>query len=162
MNTRGYQQYKQQSLNTMTPGELLLLVLDELVKRLLRGDLALQQRDYELFDASIDRCVAIVRYLDDTLDRKYEISRELHRLYEFFSYDLNRIKIGRNQEELNRLRPLIVDLRDAFRIAERNVAEQNGANATSSFSGTRHIPDTDSGIPGLDMGGRNAYGYPHA
>ncbi|MBQ6986835.1 MAG: flagellar protein FliS, partial [Oscillibacter sp.] len=84
MNTRGYQQYKEQSLNTMTPGELLLLVLDELVKRLLRGDLALQQQNYELFDASIDRCIAIVRYLDDTLDRKYEISRELHRLYEFF------------------------------------------------------------------------------
>jgi flagellar protein FliS len=162
MNTRGYQQYKQQSLNTMTPGELLLLVLDELVKRLLRGDLALQQQDYELFDASIDRCIAIVRYLDDTLDRKYEISRELHRLYEFFSYDLNRIKIGRNQEELNRLRPLIVDLRDTFRIAERNVAEQNGTNATSSLSGPRHIPDTDSGIPGLDTGGRNAYGHSYS
>ena len=162
MNTRGYQQYKQQSLNTMTPGELLLLVLDELVKRLLRGDLALQQQDYELFDASIDRCIAIVRYLDDTLDRKYEISRELHRLYEFFGYDLNRIKIGRNQEELNRLRPLIVDLRDTFRIAERNVAEQNGANATSSLSGPRHIPDTDSGIPGLDTGGRNVYGHSYS
>ncbi|MBQ9493570.1 MAG: flagellar protein FliS [Oscillibacter sp.] len=153
MNTRGFQQYKEQSLNTMTPAELLLLVLDELVKRLLRGDLALQQRNYELFEASMDRCIAIVRYLDDTLDRKYEISRELHRLYEFFSYDLNRIKIGRNQAELDRLRPLIVDLRDTFRIAERNVAEQNGANAVSSMSGPRNVSD-----PGLDMGGRNAYG----
>lgn len=157
MNTRGYQQYKEQSLNTMTPGELLLLVLDELVKRLLRGDLALQQQNYELFDASIDRCIAIVHYLDDTLDRKYEISRELHRLYDFFSYDLNRIKIGRNKEELDRLRPLIVDLRDAFRVAERTVAEQNGANTASSMSGPRNV--TDPGIPGLE-GGRNPYGLP--
>lgn len=150
MNARGYQQYKQQSLNTMTPGELLLLVLDELVKRLMRGDLALQERNYELFEASIDRCIAIVRYLDDTLDRKYEISRELHRLYEFFSYDLNRIKIGRNKQELDRLSPLIIDLRDTFRMAERNVAEQNGANAASSMSGPRQIPDFD--------GGRTPYG----
>ena len=153
MNARGYQQYKEQSLNTMTPGELLLLVLDELVKRLMRGDLALQQQNYELFEASIDRCIAIVRYLDDTLDRKYEISRELHRLYEFFSYDLNRIKIGRNKPELDRLSPLIVDLRDTFRIAERNVAEQRGANAASSISGPRNVSD----IPGLD-GGRTPYG----
>jgi flagellar protein FliS len=152
MNTRGYQQYKEQSLNTMTPGELLLLVLDELVKRLMRGDLALQQQNYTVFEESIDRCIAIVRYLDDTLDRKYEISRELHRLYEFFSYDLNRIKIGRNKTELDRLRPLIVDLRDAFRIAERNVAEQNGARAASSISGPRNLD-----IPGLD-GGRTNYG----
>ncbi len=159
MNARGYQQYKQQSLNTMTPGELLLLVLDELVKRLMRGDLALQQQDYELFEASIDRCIAIVRYLDDTLDRKYEISRELHRLYEFFSYDLNRIKIGRNKQELDRLSPLIIDLRDTFRMAERNVAEQNGSNASSSIAGPRNV--SEPGIPGLD-GGRNPYGQSYS
>ena len=33
MDRRGYQQYKQQSVNSMTPGELLLLLYDELVKR---------------------------------------------------------------------------------------------------------------------------------
>ena len=55
MNTRGYQQYKEQSLNTMTQGELLILLLDELVKRLMRGDIALEQADYSLFEASIGR-----------------------------------------------------------------------------------------------------------
>ena len=130
MNTRGYQQYKAQSLNTMTPAELLNLVLDELVKRLIQGDLALEQGNYPLFESSIDRCVLIVRYLDDTLDRRYEISGQLHRLYEFFCYDLNRIKIGRNKAELDRLRPLITDLRDTFRTAARNVEEENAKHGT--------------------------------
>ena len=120
MNTRGYQQYKEQSLNTMTQGELLILLLDELVKRLMRGDIALEQADYPLFEASIGRCIDIVHYLDDTLDNRYEISRQLHRIYDFFCYDLNRISIGRNRTELDRLRPMIVDLRDAFRTAEQN------------------------------------------
>ena len=119
MDSRGLQQYKEQTLSTMTQGELLLLLLDELVKRLIRGDLALEQEDYVLFDASITRCIDIVRYLDDTLDRKYEISYQLHRLYDFFCYDLNRVKIGRNKEELDRLRPMITDLRDSFRAAEQ-------------------------------------------
>lgn len=123
MNARGIQQYKEQSLSTMTQGELLILLLDELVKRLLRGDLALEDQDYPLFEASMDRCIAIVRYLDDTLDFKYEIARQLHRLYDFFCYDLNRIKIGRNKDELDRLRPMITDLRDSFRIAEQNTSE---------------------------------------
>ena len=137
MNARGYQQqYKAQSLNTMTQEELLLLVLDELVKRLLRGDLALKQQNYPLFEESIDRCIMIIRYLDDTLDRKYEISIQLHRLYEFFSYDLNRIKIGRNQDELDRLRPLITDLRDTFREAAQTLAEQHNSNAPRSGSGS--------------------------
>ena len=127
MNARGLQQYKEQSLNTMTQGELLLLLLDELVKRLLRGELALEQGDFDLFEASIDRCLAIVWYLDDTLDRRYAISGELHRLYDFFGYDLNRIKIGRNKRELGRLKPLITDLRDSFRAAEQTVAGERGS-----------------------------------
>lgn len=123
MDAKGYQNYKAQSLNTMTQGELLLLLLDELVKRLIRGDLALEQHDYELFEASIQRCIDIVRYLDDTLDRRYEISRGLHRLYDFFCYDLNRIMIGRNKRELDKLRPMITDLRDTFRVAEKSTVE---------------------------------------
>ena len=119
MNARGLQHYKEQTLSTMTQGELLLLLLDELVKRSVRGDLALEEGDLPLFEASIDRCIDIVRYLDDTLDYHYEISRQLHRLYDFFSFDLNRIKIGRNGEELSRLRPMLADLRDSFRAAER-------------------------------------------
>ena len=120
---RGLQNYKAQSLSTMTQGELLVLLLDELVKRLMRGDIALEQGDMQLFEASIQRCIDIVRYLDDTLDRRYEVSRGLHRLYDFFCYDLNRIMLGRNKRELDKLRPMIMDLRDTFRIAERTTAQ---------------------------------------
>ena len=123
MDARGLQNYKAQSLTTMTQGELLLLLMDELVKRLLRSDIALEQGDMPLFEASIQRCIVIVRYLDDTLDRRYEVSRGLHRLYDFFCYDLNRISLGRNKRELDKLRPMITDLRDTFRIAEKNASE---------------------------------------
>ncbi len=123
MDARGLQNYKAQSLNTMTQGELLILLMDELVKRLMRGDIALEQGDYTLFEASIQRCIDIVRYLDDTLDRRYEVSQGLHRLYDFFCYDLNRIIIGRNKTELDKLRPMITDLRDTFRIAEKNTSQ---------------------------------------
>ena len=121
---RGLQNYKAQSLNTMTQGELLVLLLDELVKRLMRGDMALEQGNMQLFEASIQRCIDIVRYLDDTLDRRYEVSRGLHRLYDFFCYDLNRIMLGRNKPELDKLRPMSADLRDTFRVAERTTAQQ--------------------------------------
>lgn len=116
----------------MTPGELLNLLLDELVKRLLRGEAALENKDYTLFEESIDRCIAIVRYLDDTLNMQYEIARQLHRLYDFFCYDLNRIKIGRNATELGRLKPMFLDLRDSFRYAEKNARQQGGGTEDRS------------------------------
>ena len=118
MSMQGYQQYKQQSINTMAQGELLMLLYDELVKRLIRSELALQKEDFELFETSIVRCIDIVRYLDRTLDMKYPISRDLHRLYDYFLYMLNRVRFGRNGKVLAQIKPQLIDLRDTFRKAQ--------------------------------------------
>ena len=124
---QGYQGYKEQGINDMTPGELLLLLYDELVKRLLRAGLALDKQDYALFEASIDRCLDIIRYLDDTLDMQYPISRNLNRLYDYFSYELNRVKAGRNKTELDRVKTMVGELRDTFREANKITMEQLAA-----------------------------------
>ena len=127
MDRRGYQQYKQQSVNSMTPGELLLLLYDELVKRGTIASIALDKADYPTFEAAIDRCVDIINYLDETLDRQYPISRDLGRMYEYFTYQLGAIKIGRNKRELEQLRPMLSEMRDAFHTAEKNSAGQRGS-----------------------------------
>lgn len=119
MDARGYQQYKEQSINTMTQSELLLLLYDELVKRITRAEIALQKEDYPQFEASIERCVEIVHHLEDTLDRQYEVSHGLARLYEYFCFELSRIYAGRNMTELQRIKPMFIDLRDSFRTAAK-------------------------------------------
>lgn len=124
---QGYQGYKEQGINSMSQGELLLLY-DELVKRLIRAGLALDKANYSLFDASVDRSLDIIRYLDDTLDMHYPISRNLNRLYDYFSFELNRVKAGRNKTELDRVKTMIMELRDTFREAEKT-AEQEGLAA---------------------------------
>ena len=126
MDKRGYQQYKQQSVGSMTPGELLLLLYDELVKRATMASISLERADYPAFEAAVDRCTDIVNYLDETPDRQYPISKDLSRMYEYFTYQLGRIKIGRNKTELEQLRPMLADMRDAFRAAERNAGTQAG------------------------------------
>ena len=124
MDVRGYQQYKEQSVNSMTPGELLLLLYDELVKRATLAAMTLERQDYPQFEAAVDRCVDIINYLDDTLDPQYPISHDLSRMYEYFTYQLGRIRIGRNKDELEHLRPMLLELRDAFHTAEHSSAEQ--------------------------------------
>lgn len=120
MDMRGYQQYREQAINTMTPGELLLLVYDELIKRLTQAELSLAKEDYPTFEAAVDRSVAIVHYLDDTLDHKYPISGQLTRLYEYFCYELSRVKSGRNKTELERVKHMAGELRESFRQAEKS------------------------------------------
>lgn len=119
MNPYGYQQYKEQSVNTMTSGEMLLLLYDELIKRLTRAEMALQKQDYVLFNQSVDRSKDIINYLKSTLNREYAISAELDRMYNFFNYELCRISAGRNLSVLRELKPLVMELRDTFREAER-------------------------------------------
>jgi len=117
----GYQEYKTQSIMTMTPGEMLLLLYDEMTKRLKRAEMALEKNDYVLFDASVGRCRDIVFYLKDTLNFNYAISRELNSMYDFFLYELSRLSAGRKREIIGELTPLVKELREAFAEAEKKV-----------------------------------------
>ena len=120
MDMKGYQQYKTQSINTMTQGELLLLLYDELYKRLAQAELMLDQQNFPVYEESLDRAVAIVEYLDATLDRQYPISKNLAQLYQYITYELGRAKIGRRKEVLTHTKSMIGELRDAFRQAQKS------------------------------------------
>ena len=120
MDMKGFQQYKEQSVNTMTQGELLLLLYDELYKRLSQAELMLDQENFPVYEDSIERSVAIIDYLDSTLDRQYPISGNLAQLYEYFTYERGRAKIGRRKEVLTHVKTMVGELRDAFRQAQKS------------------------------------------
>lgn len=122
MYRNGYQQYKMQSVNTMTSGEMLLLLFDELLKRLGRAQIALEDKDYDLFNESVTRSREIVQYFNDTLNMEYKISYELRRMYQFFLYELGRLQAGRRTAVIQEMKPLVTDLRDAFREASKTAA----------------------------------------
>ena len=115
----GYEQYKEQSINTMTKGEQLVLLFDEVVKNLKKSEIAKETKNYELLDVSIQKATDIVRYLISILDRSIPISNELYRMYDFFLYEFNRIKAGRNADVIEEVKELVIEMRDAFREADK-------------------------------------------
>ena len=115
----GYEQYKEQSINTMTKGEQLVLLFDEVVKNLKKSEIAIETKNYELLDVSIQKAADIVRYLISILDRSIPISNELYRMYDFFLYEFNRIKAGRNADVIEEVKELVIEMRDAFREADK-------------------------------------------
>jgi flagellar protein FliS len=121
METRGFQTYKEQAVNTMTQEEQLLLLYDELVKYLTRAELALKKPDFPAFEAAAEKSTKIVEYLNSILDRQYPISKNLASLYEYMEYELVRVKVGRNHTELERVKSMAVELRDSFRQADKNI-----------------------------------------
>jgi len=141
MNTRKIDAYKEQAIQSMTSEELMFLLFDELVKRLMRAELALEKKDFPIFEASVQRGIEIIQYLDATLDRQYPISKDLARLYEYFIYELGRVKIGRHLEPLSHVKTMIVDLRGAFRQAQENV--NNGILEVVQETVNSKISETD-------------------
>lgn len=115
----GYEQYKTQSINTMTKGEQIVMLFDEVVKNLTKAEIAIQSQNYELMDISIQKSMDIIRYLSDILDRSIPISKDLLRMYEFFMYELTRIKAGRRIEVVEEVRELVIEMRDTFKEANK-------------------------------------------
>lgn len=117
----GYEQYKEQSINSMTKGEQLILLFDEVVKSLIKSEIAINEKNYELLDASIQKATDIIRYLIEILDRSIPISQDLYRMYDFFLYEFSRIKAGRRIETVLEVKEMVVDMRDAFKEANKIV-----------------------------------------
>ncbi len=103
----------------MTKGELLILLYEEGIKRLIVAEKALKEEDIDTFNAAVERVIEIVRYLTDSLNRSYEISAQLYRMYDYFMYMLGRLRASRNIEIISELREHFVELRDAFKEADR-------------------------------------------
>ena len=119
MDQKNFKQYKLQSINTMTQGEMLITLYDELIKRLKQAELALEDDDKDVYQDCIARSVRIIQYLKNTLRREFEISRNLNALYDYFIYELGRASARRNEEIIGEVRSFAQDRRDSFRQASR-------------------------------------------
>lgn len=119
VNTNPYQQYKAQSLSTMTAGELLITLYDEAIKRVKQGALALDEKDYAMANASIYKAQDIVRYMTTTLNNQYPIAQELSQLYNFFHAQLVEANIQKDPKMLREILPMLEELRDTWKQADK-------------------------------------------
>lgn len=126
MPVNPYQKYQQQSIMTMTPGELLLKLFDETIKQLHYAQDALPQKQYDQANASMQKATRIISHLNKTLDMQYDISKNLEQLYDFFMHKITQANIYKDPSHIAEILPMIEDLRDTFAQAERQVASAQG------------------------------------
>lgn len=119
MTANAYQQYKNQSINTMTGGELLIMLYDELIKRVKQAEMAIDSQKAETANDSLQRAQDIIQYLMATLDDQYEIAKSLRALYDFFYTQLVKANINKDAEILRELLPMLIELRGAWKEADK-------------------------------------------
>ena len=116
-----YQKYRNQSVESMSKGELLVLLLDESIKDLKRASLSLEDEQYDKFEEDMSYFQKIIRYLNNTLDMEQRISRDLRRLYIYLQYDAGRVVAARKRmaNEIPEMITIMTNLRDGFDGAAR-------------------------------------------
>ena len=118
MMENSLEQYKKISVNTMTKGELLILLYDEAIKKLNQSKLLMEHEDYGNANICLTKVRHIFYYLTATLDDKYQISRDLSDIYEFFNREIMKASSLKSTKHIDDILPIIKDLRNTWAEAD--------------------------------------------
>lgn len=122
-----YQKYQQQSVMTMTPGEMLTRLYDEVITQLTAARQFNEEKEYEKSNAAFKKAQKILRYLDQTLDPQYEISGSLSALYDYFIRRLVDANLRKDNAPVDEVLPMVAELRDTFIQADKASRSAAGA-----------------------------------
>lgn len=111
------QQYLKVQVETASPGELTLLLYQEMVKSLLLAKKLYSQHQFDDMNAPLHKARAILNELIVTLNMEYSIARDLRSLYEFYSQHIVEFIIKRDETMLNEVIEFAHDLTATWRQA---------------------------------------------
>ncbi len=118
-------QYQEQEINTMSRGELLIKLYDELIKNLKYGAILLNQNNSEPAKKCMTKCRDILNYLIVILNHQYPISEQLQSIYSFMIGQIIQANVHGQADYLEKILPMVQELRDAWVQAEKTVRMQN-------------------------------------
>lgn len=124
MAVNPYQAYKQQSIMTMTQGEMLNKLFEEVIKQLKLAEIYIEEKNYSKSNYSLQKAQKILHHLSSTLNFQYDIANNLKALYDFFIGRVVSANIRKSSESLREIIPMLEDLQEAFLQADRIVRKQ--------------------------------------
>ena len=115
------QQYKEQVVNTATPGMLIVMLFDGAIKNIKLAIKAVQEQKIEEAHNAIVKTEDIYIYLTNALDNKVPLSANLKELYSILLKRLVEANVKKDESILNEVLDFTVELRDTWRQAEKNI-----------------------------------------
>lgn len=119
MAANPYSRYQEQAVMTMTPGEMVVRLYEEVINQLNRGISFLEAGNLADANTALQKSQRIIKHLLSTLNFKYEASHGLSALYQFFNRRIMDGNIKKDTDPLKEILPLITDLKETFAKAER-------------------------------------------
>jgi len=121
-----YQVYQQNSVMMASREELATMLYEGALKFLALARKGLEKKNFEAVNQNLIKAQDIIRYLNDSLDPQYEISKNLSALYDYILNRLVQANVKKDAAIIDEVGELIKDLRETWREAVVK-ARQNGA-----------------------------------
>lgn len=125
----GYNQYREQSVLTAGPGELVLMLYDGCLKQIRLARLAINENMAPERNNALQKAQEIVSELINTLDFEYELSDSLYALYDYFLNELITANVENSTNRLDSIESLLVELRDTW---EQMVKQQKSGSGSAA------------------------------
>ena len=117
-----YNAYKQNSVNTASKGQLLIMLVDGAVKYTKIAKLAILEKNMERAHKELVRVQDIFLELMITMDKDVgSYMQDLYEIYEFIKNELIKANIKKDVQIIDRVLPLIEDVRDMWHEADRKI-----------------------------------------
>ncbi len=114
MQGNPYQKIVQQSINTMTPAQLLIALYEKSEMELNKAIYYIENKDIPKAHNSIIKVQKIVSALDGCLKTKYEISESLGALYDYLYAQLIQANIKKDVNIIKEIIPFFTELKETF------------------------------------------------
>lgn len=121
MITSPYDKYRQSSVQTSTPAQLLLMLFDGAIRFINAGLDGVHQQDIQKSNLNFGKAQSIMSELMSTLDPSYEVSKSLFALYEYINHLLIEANIKKETEPAEEALGYITELRDTWAQAAKSV-----------------------------------------
>ncbi|NSW83193.1 MAG: flagellar export chaperone FliS [Syntrophothermus sp.] len=119
VNINAYQQYRNSTVETASPGTLLLMLYDAAIQNLEGAKRAIEGNDMAGAHNYLTRAQDIVLELMSTLNMEYQISKSLWSLYDYLYRQLVQANVKKSLELVEEVYGFMTELRDTWREAVR-------------------------------------------
>ncbi len=130
VSNNGYNQYKQNSINTATPEELTLMLYNGLVKFIMQAQTGIEEKNLEKANNSIIRSQDIIREFQVTLNMKYEVAHSLALIYDYMYRRLVEANMKKDRDILEEVLGFAKELRDTWAQAMKLAKQHISVNET--------------------------------
>ena len=120
--------YKRQQVMTATPETLTLMLYNGCLRFMTEGREAIEKKDYEQANTSLQKAQNIISEFRITLKMEYDIAKQLLPLYNYVYDRLVEANLKSDVTKIDEARDIITELRDAWAQAMKKARQEKGAS----------------------------------